>query len=314
MQNLNNMKLRAAFANNDRQHERMIQDKLKSFHRALLYSYQAAWIHKEGTDIGYVRALINPDKIKFDYDEKIVSVDFSDKFKPGDVFEWPKGSKIRWIIYKQELSELAYFRGNIRRCQLIEAVDPETKEKVKIWAAIRGPVETTINTIQKAGLVADVPNWSLDIYMPNTEQNHKIFCRYYRFQFMEKIWKVQVQDNISTPGIIEVVAMEDYDCKSDEPLIKVVDPNPEQEPEEYQIIGNTFIKPLTKQNYTVIGPPNLKWSITLPASNNKEIKDVLKYNVLEDGSIDVTWTAMISGSYILHYGMLEKTIVVESLF
>ena len=110
---------------------------------------------------------------------------------------------------------------------------------------------------------------------------------------MEKTWKVQVQDNISTPGIIEVVAMEDYDCKSDEPLIKVVDPNPEQEPEEYQIIGNTFIKPLTKQNYTVIGPPNLKWSITLPASNNKEIKDVLKYNVLEDGSIDVTWTAMI---------------------
>ena len=46
----------------------------------------------------------------------------------------------------------------------------------------------------------------------------------------------------------------------------------------------------------------------------EEIKDVLKYNVLEDGSIDVTWTAMISGSYILHYGMLEKTIVVESLF
>ena len=74
------------------------------------------------------------------------------------------------------------------------------------------------------------------------------------------------------------------------------------------------LKPLTKQNYTVIGPPNLKWSITLPASNNKEIKDVLKYNILEDGSIDVTWTAMISGSYILHYGMLEKTIVVESLF
>jgi hypothetical protein len=39
MQNLNNMKFRAAFANNDRQHERMVQDKLKSFHRALLYSY-----------------------------------------------------------------------------------------------------------------------------------------------------------------------------------------------------------------------------------------------------------------------------------
>ena len=72
--------MRAAFANNDRQHNRMIENKLKSFHRALLYSYQAAWIHKEGSLEGWVRALINPDKVKFDYDEKIISVDFLHKF------------------------------------------------------------------------------------------------------------------------------------------------------------------------------------------------------------------------------------------
>lgn len=314
MQNLNNMKMRAGFTNNDRQRNRMIQDKLKSFHRALLYSYQSGWIHKEDTDIGYVRALINPDKVKFDYDEKIISVDFLYNFQPGSVYEWPRGSNIRWIIYKQELSELAYFRGNARRCQMIEATDPDTKEKVKLWAAVRGPVETTINTIQKAGLIADVPNWSLDIYMANTEQNHKIFTRYSRFHFMEKTWKVQVQDNISTPGIIEVVALEDYDCKGDELLIEVVDPNPEQEPDEYQIIGNTFVKPLVEQNYKASSPVGQKWTITLPTSNNKGIEEVLKYTILDDGSINVTWTAMVSGSYILHYGMLEKTVVVESLF
>lgn len=308
------MKMRAFFANNDRQHERMIQDKLKSFHRVLLYSYQAAWIHKEGSTEGYVRALINPDKVKFDYDEKIVSIDFAHKFQPGDVFEWPRGSKTRWIIYKQELSELAYFRGNIRRCQLIEATVPDTKEKVKVWAAIYGPVETTIQSVQKENLVADVPNWSVRIYMPNTDQNRKLFTRYYRFKFADKTWKVQVQDNISTPGIIEIVAMEDYDCKHDEPLVEVVDPNPEQEPDEYQIIGETFVKPLTAQTYKAISPVESEWSITLPASNNKEIADVLQYKVLPDGSLEVTWTAMISGSYIIRYGMLEKTVVVESLF
>lgn len=314
MQNLNNMKMRAAFANNDRQHNRMIENKLKSFHRALLYSYQAAWIHKEGSLEGWVRALINPDKVKFDYDEKIISVDFLHKFQPGSVFEWPKGSGTRWIIYKQELSELAYFRGNVRRCQLIEAIDPDTKEKVKVWAAIRGPVETAINTILKSNIAADIPNYSLEIYMPNTEQNRKLFDRYMRFTFAGKYWQVQVQDNISTPGIIKVAALEDYNCKGDELLVEVVDPNPDQEPDEYQITGETFVKPLTKQNYQAIAPKKFTWSITLPASNQKELADVLEYQVLDDGSLDVTWVAMVSGSYIVHYGMLEKTVVVESLF
>ena len=314
MQNLNNMKMRAAFANNDRQHNRMIENKLKSFHRALLYSYQAAWIHKEGSLEGWVRALINPDKVKFDYDEKIISVDFLHKFQPGSVFEWPKGSGTRWIIYKQELSELAYFRGNVRRCQLIEAIDPDTKEKVKVWAAIRGPVETAINTILKSNIAADIPNYSLEIYMPNTEQNRKLFDRYMRFTFAGKYWQVQVQDNISTPGIIKIAVLEDYNCKGDELLVEVVNPNPDQEPDEYQITGETFVKPLTKQNYQAIAPKKFTWSITLPASNQKELADVLEYQVLDDGSLDVTWTAMVSGSYIVHYGMLEKTVVVESLF
>ena len=314
MQNLNNMKMRAAFANNDRQHNRMIENKLKSFHRALLYSYQAAWIHQEGSLEGWVRALINPDKVKFDYDEKIISVDFLHKFQPGSVFEWPKGSGTRWIIYKQELSELAYFRGNVRRCQLIEAIDPDTKEKVKVWAAIRGPVETTINTILKSNIAADIPNYSLEIYMPNTEQNRKLFDRYMRFTFAGKYWQVQVQDNISTPGIIKIAVLEDYNCKGDELLVEVVNPNPDQEPDEYQITGETFVKPLTKQNYQAIAPKKFTWSITLPASNQKELADVLEYQVLDDGSLDVTWTAMVSGSYIVHYGMLEKTVVVESLF
>lgn len=314
MQNLNNMKMRAAFANNDRQHNRMIENKLKSFHRALLYSYQAAWIHKEGSLEGWVRALINPDKVKFDYDEKIISVDFLHKFQPGSVFEWPKGSGTRWIIYKQELSELAYFRGNVRRCQLIEAIDPDTKEKVKVWAAIRGPVETAINTILKSNIAADIPNYSLEIYMPNTEQNRKLFDRYMRFTFAGKYWQVQVQDNISTPGIIKIAVLEDYNCKGDELLVEVVNPNPDQEPDEYQITGETFVKPLTKQNYQAIAPKKFTWSITLPASNQKELTDVLEYQVLDDGSLDVTWIAMVSGSYIVHYGMLEKTVVVESLF
>ena len=80
MDNLDRLKMRAQYAENDRQHDRMIVHKRKSLQRALLYSYQSAWIKKDAAQSEYVRALINPDMVKFDYDEKILSVDFQYNF------------------------------------------------------------------------------------------------------------------------------------------------------------------------------------------------------------------------------------------
>jgi hypothetical protein len=39
MEALRNLKMRAAASNNDRQHTRMVMDKLRGLHRAMLYSY-----------------------------------------------------------------------------------------------------------------------------------------------------------------------------------------------------------------------------------------------------------------------------------
>lgn len=310
MENLELFKLRAKYANNDRQHNSIVRNKLKSFHRALLYSYQSAWIKKDGAE-EYVRALINPDKVKFDYDEKILSVGFEHGFEPGDSFEW-KNTGTHWLILRQELSELAYFRSNIRRCQQLEIVDPETGEKDNIWIAIRGPVETKINSIQKAGIVADVPNLSLVFYIKNTERNVKLFDRYCRFAFAGKYWEVQAPDIISTPGIIEVTAEEDFECHGNELIIEKVDPNEKIEPGEPFIEGDTYTRPLIPAVYSINGSINGEWSIELP-NNSKDIEDVLEY-VIVDKNLQVTWTAMISGSYIIKYGDLEKTIIVESLF
>lgn len=300
--------------NNDRQHDRMVLDKLKTFHRVLLYSYQAGWIKKDEDGAEWVRALINPDRVKFDYDEKIVSVDNRANFKCGDTFEWPKESGTHWIILKQEMTELAYFRANVRRCLEITAFDPEIGENVSQWCAVRGPVETKINTIQKAGIVADVPNLTLDIYMVNTEQNRRLFERYQNFEFAGRFWKVQAPDSISTPGILEIVAEEDYDCNHEERLIEIKDPNPPVPKNTNYIIGESFVKPLDTVTFTPkTAVEGWKWSITLPADANKEIDDVLEYSV-KNSSIEVTWYATFQGSYILHYGPLEKTVVAESLF
>ena len=59
------------------QQERMIRDKRKTLDRALWYSYQAAQVKKPGQDSDdIVRAVINPNKLKQDYDDKIISIGY----------------------------------------------------------------------------------------------------------------------------------------------------------------------------------------------------------------------------------------------
>ena len=314
LENLELFKMRARAADNDRQHNRMILDKRRSMHRALLYSYQAAWIKKDtDPEAEWVRALMNPDKVKFDYDEKILSVDWEYDFHPGDTFEWGKDTGSHWIILKTEDTELAYFRANCRRCQYLTAVDPETHEEFSQWAAIRGPVETKINVIQKAGIVADVPNLTLQIYMADTEANRRSFERYKRFEFDGRYWKVQACDFISTPGVFDIQAEEDYECREDEMFIRVEEPEP-LPADVNEILGDTFVKPLEEHYFRMkLSDPGHEWSITLPASKNKEVDDVLEYKEVGN-RFKVTWTDMRSGSYIVHYGDYEKTVHVESLF
>ena len=94
------------------QQDRMIFDKRRTLDRTLLYSYQASSIRKvswiqenqlvevtgEEDYPRICRALINPNKLKADYDEKIISVPYEADFHPGDVFEW-LGTDTYWIIY-----------------------------------------------------------------------------------------------------------------------------------------------------------------------------------------------------------------------
>lgn len=312
MENLELMKMRARALNNDRQIKRMVRDKLKSLHRSLLYSYQSAWIQKVGSEETN-RALINPDKIKFDYDEKIVSIDPKWEYKPGDVFEW-KNTGTYWLILKQELTEIAYFRGSCRRCQAVEVLNKETGETETYWMAIRGPVETKINTIQKSGIVADVPNLTINAYVTKNDKTVKYFDRYQRFAFAGRYWKVTAPDSISAPGILEFTAEEDYDCKHDDLIVEIVDPNPPVKEFVNNILGETFIYPLSSMIYSTTYPINgATWSVKL-TNENKDIDDVLEYEILDDGNIKITWTAMVSGSFEIHYGDLTRTIIVQSLF
>ena len=292
----------------------MIKDKYNTFKKALSYSYQAASVCKLGEE-NVRKALINPDKNKQDYDDKILSIDYAFGYNPGDIFLWV-GTNTYWLVYLRELTEDAYFRAEIRRCKYQIQWINEEKELVNTWAYIRGPVETKVNFIQKNGISLEVPNWTLELYMPATEENiAKFKDRYATFMFDGKSWEVQVTDSISMEGVLQVIAIEHYVNETldnieegIEDYFEVVPVLPETGT-EYMILGNTFIKPLFDEEYTAeeLGG---EWSILEP---NRPVK------LSQSGDkLKLAWTNMTSGQFTLQYKVnnetYQKVIAVESLF
>ncbi len=306
------------------QQNREIKDKRKSLDKALLYSYQGAFVKKyypkddKLHESKIVRALINPNKLKMDYDDKIISIGFEHEFKTGDIFEWVD-TNTYWLICLQQTTEVAYFRGEIRKCQY-QISWKDGNEIKSTFAAVRGPVETKINSAQKHGIIMDSPNYTLSILMPLNEDTLKQFQRYSKF-YLQNIqgdnkvcWRVEAVDSISSPGILEVIAQEYYSNEFEDDiengivggLIEEIK-NPNDEEVEDAIIGETFIKPKTTYKYYFNGSLLSDWQV-----KGKNLP--IKAKKTDDYEIELMWDSTYSGSFILSYGSYEKTIVVESLF
>ena len=328
MSNFEMMRKRLEWQGGIAQEDRMIKDKWRTLLRTLKYSYQACDIALaqaqqevlvEGAEPEYpiVRALINPDKNKQDYDDKILSVDYINGFNPGDVFEW-KNTETHWIIYLQQLTEDAYFRGEIRRCRYKIKFKDEDGNICYTYAAIRGPVETQIDSIQKNQERIDKPNLSLNILMPRNEVTVKAFDRYKEFILDGRCWKVKAVDPISMTvdrqGVLEVNAQEDYINEVTDDEINEIKDGLVVEPEEptpnSEINGETFIKPAIPEIYSV-DMDGGTWCIR---ENNVPV-DI---EPIDNKSVQVTWEKMTSGQFTLVWNngsdTYEKVIVVESLF
>ena len=301
----------------NRQQERMIKDKRRSLDRAVWYSYQAAEILKVGAATGKpARALINSNRVKQDYDDKIVSVGFEHDLKCGDVFEWV-GTKTYWLIYLQDLTELAYFRGDIRKCSYTISWEDEHGNKHTTYAALKGPSEARIDSGVKHGISIDSPNYSLNILLPKNEFTLEQFKRYSKFYLegYDTCWRVEAVDQFSTPGILEVIAVEYYANQTEDDIANgivgglISEPeNPNNAEQDATIIGNTFIKVKKNYTYSFKGRAVYDWKV------DKKYPVVLEVSKTDPRVVTLKWDSPYSGQFELYYGNLFKTIVVESLF
>lgn len=293
--------------------ERMIENKRRTLESVLWSSYQSTEIIKhDATDMTPAKALINPHKLTQDYDTKMLSIGFEYNIECGDIIEW-LGTQTYWLVYLQELTEIAYFRGMIKRCnyQISWEADGETHSA---FAALKGPDKLNLSSAVKHGISIDTPNYSVTFLVTQNEATKKFFKRYTKFYLKDcdTCWRIEGVDTLSTPGIIEVYAKEYYANKDEDKdgivggLIEEIKPNTLEQ--EIAIKGDTFIKIKQTAAYTFNGNVAAKWSV------DEKYPVVLETDKRDPRKVTLKWTANYSGQFKLHYGDFSKTIVVESLF
>lgn len=230
---------------------RNVKGKLKSMLAALRDSYQAEWITLNEYDEekkARWRCLINPDKLKEDYDQKEISIQFESNLKEGDVFLWDR-TKTHWIVYLQEYNEEAYFRANIRRCDYQIDIGDN-----KYWVYMRGPMETTIQWRSKHNLNINELNYTAVMYITKNEETLSFFDRFKIIKWDGHNWIVNAVDRYSQKGIIEVVLNEHFDNEMEDNMIipEIIEPDIGTP----HIKGSQFVEPYAENLLYVVKNAN----------------------------------------------------------
>lgn len=312
MQGLDNLNLRLSYAGGN-QEGRMQADKLKSLKKALLYSYQAATaILQDGREF---KCLINPDKNRIDYEDKIISIPYRDiclnndnnieediNLKVGDIFIW-KETNTYWLIYLENIEEDAYFRAEIRRCNSEIEINGN---KYKIY--VRGPQKNDLVWNSKRdGVLLNDMNYDLKVYITKNEETEAFFHRFTKVYLKGKPWEVVSIDNITSNGIITVYLKETFSNSIEDEVNKNKKPDVIT---DSKISGDTIVYPYDIKEYSIVGETSGSWSI----SNTKKAEIISQ----TDTSIVLEIITGKSGEFNLIYNVAGKEpivlpIVIKSL-
>lgn len=276
---------------------RINKQKLQSFRAALKNDYNSRLIKTDKH--ASVPCIIknNAYGLKADYDKKYISVEFSAGLEAGDVFQCLDDNS-RWMIYLPILTETAYLRSEIIRCD--HSLNINGKE---YFVYFQGPVETDIRWFIKNGINANELNKSGTVYIKKDDNTLSFFHRFTKIKINGHMWEVQVTDPISVPGILELELQEYYDNKeADLPQVKPSDKN--------QLIkGEKNVKQNTSAGYMVddsIYNPSTSWTI---AGNDR----VKIEEVLNNGQIcKVKVNEGAIGKFTLSYGTNSMEITIDT--
>ena len=326
MSSLDNLKTRIDYAGGANQEHRMNSDKLRSLKKALLYSYQGQTaILNDGREF---RCLINHDKLKEDYDDKIISIPYKDiclnrdkiygkthegeeeiGMKVGDTFKW-KETDTRWIVIQEILEENAYFRATIRKAEDEIVIDGKTYygylgkwTKGVLWHT-KG-----LNSWSEMG-------YEVVLYITRDETTERFFHRFQKVTISDRLWEVQFVNDLNSDTMLIVYLKETFINEFD-PVTNTTDEAGGDTPDEPDtpeigvpaIIGSSELYPFDKATYTIENAEDGTWVL----SNTKGRIDKQTTN-----QVDITIISAKSGTIDLIYKRTNeddvvKTITIKSL-
>lgn len=255
---LANMKARLEYHGGAVRQDRMIQDKLKSMVAAISNSYQAAKFQKYPGFEQEDRGLFNPVNITERFDTKMISIPFDSGYKVGDIFRWVNTDTV-WIIFLQEFTELAYFRGECRRCDhQIHWIDGN-QQKQSTYVSVMGPSNPSLRTMASTSLTAgaDFPTGSIRMLVQDNEEHRKFFGRYQEMLLQGIAYTIENLDTLSMPGILQLYATEkaanlieddvEESVRNAWNVLPVID----RHPTDLLIEGPAIIKPFEEVKFSV---------------------------------------------------------------
>jgi hypothetical protein len=296
----------------------MNSDKLRSLKKALLYSYQAQTA--ELTDGRKFRCLINHDKLKEDYDDKIISIPYKDiclnssqiygkrsegeeeiGMKVGDTFMWCE-TETRWIVIQEILEENAYFRATIRKAE-----DEVTIDGKSYYGYLGKWTKGTLWHTKKNDSWSEM-GYEVVLYITKDETTEKFFHRFQKVNIRDRVWEVQMVNDITSDTMLIVFLKETFTNEFN-PVTNTTDDEPETQEEiileeEAIIVGPDELYPFDKGNYSILNTDGGSWSLSnAKATIEKQTST----------SVNIMITTAKSGSVDLIYKQENKDDIVKHI-
>lgn len=290
--------------------------------------------------------LINHDKLKVDYEDKIISIPFMEppvgskepietNFHNGTVFKWVHGNKEQWtpdtywIVYMQYSEETAYFRAEIRKAdeeiQIITIDDEGNENTITYRGWMTGPNETTALWNVKKGVIWNDMNYTKLLYITKDEDTLAFFQRFDRIIINGKPWQVQAyNESYSTnkngdneSGIIRVALKETYTNTPQFVKQKIQELDQQQIKKQEQdsllteplIDGPAAAAPYDRLTYVAKNVEPAEWSISDPSLARIVSVSEDKKTVI----IDIVTGFSNEEGFEINYGDLKMKVPIYSL-
>ena len=318
MSAMDNLRKRIDYAGGPIQEQRMNNDKLRSLKKALLYSYQAQTaILKDNREF---RCLINHDKLKEDYDDKIISIPYDDiclnanqfegktseslqhiGMQVGDIFTW-KETNTKWIVIQEILEENAYFRATIRKAE------DEIIINGKSYYGYLGKWSKTELWHTKKSTSWSEMGYEVVLYITRDQDTENFFHRFQKVEINNRLWEVQMVNDITSDTMLIIYLKETF-TNEFEPIPNAAAASEEtssevQDDNTVIIEGPDSAYPFDELSFEIKNANNGSWLL----SNSKA-----KINNQTDTDVTITIVTAKSGSVDLIYKISDEEEVVKTI-